>query len=244
MISDNELLLYYYRDGLDADERNRIATALGEQPELAARLHRLVARLDAAAAMPEVPVPEVVQRRWQAAVESAAVSDASNRGSMQTNRRNYWRLAAAACVAVLLIVSVKFSLRTPEQLAEHAAPVHVPTPTRSDDSPAYERGLRWHLASTQTQLEELDSISGAERRELIDTIITQNRLYAIAAERANEPQLARVLRAFTPLLERVAAEHDTASAGDVAQLNFELKAMQARLNAASADSSGASSVAL
>ena len=57
MISDDELLLYYYRDGLDAAERARIGAALSEQPELAQRMQGLVARLDAAAAMPEVPVP-------------------------------------------------------------------------------------------------------------------------------------------------------------------------------------------
>ena len=52
MISDDELLLYYYRDGLDAAERARIGAALSEQPELAQRMQALVARLDAAAAMP------------------------------------------------------------------------------------------------------------------------------------------------------------------------------------------------
>jgi anti-sigma factor RsiW len=57
MISDDDLLLYYYRDGLDAAERARIGAALAEQPEVSRRLHTLVARLDAVAAMPEVPVP-------------------------------------------------------------------------------------------------------------------------------------------------------------------------------------------
>ena len=38
MISDDELLLYYYRDGLDAAERARIGAALSEQPELAQRM--------------------------------------------------------------------------------------------------------------------------------------------------------------------------------------------------------------
>ena len=37
MITDDELLLYYYRDGLDAAERARIGAALSEQPELARR---------------------------------------------------------------------------------------------------------------------------------------------------------------------------------------------------------------
>ena len=51
MISDDELLLYYYRE-LEADERARIGAALAEQPELAQRLHRLEARLDAVSATP------------------------------------------------------------------------------------------------------------------------------------------------------------------------------------------------
>ena len=57
MISDDDLLLYHYRDGLEPAERARIGAALAEQPELAQRLHRLVSRLDAAAAIPEVEVP-------------------------------------------------------------------------------------------------------------------------------------------------------------------------------------------
>ena len=72
MISDDELLLYYYRDGLDAAERARIGAALSEQPELARRMQALVARLDAAAASPEVPVPADVQQRWRTALERAA----------------------------------------------------------------------------------------------------------------------------------------------------------------------------
>jgi len=62
MISDDELLLYYYRDGLDAAERARIGKVLSEEPEVARRMQGLVARLDAAAALPEVPVPAEVQK--------------------------------------------------------------------------------------------------------------------------------------------------------------------------------------
>ena len=71
MISDDELLLYYYRDGLDAAERARIGAALSEHPEIAQRMQGLVARLDAVAALPEVPVPEDVRQRWRDALERA-----------------------------------------------------------------------------------------------------------------------------------------------------------------------------
>ena len=52
MISDDDLILYHYRDGLDAAERARIGAALSEHSEIAQRMHALVSRLDAAAATP------------------------------------------------------------------------------------------------------------------------------------------------------------------------------------------------
>lgn len=242
MISDNDLLLYYYRDGLDAAERARIGKALAEQPELAARLHRLVARLDAAAASQEVPVPEAVQQRWQAALEQATAGEATTSKQSRTEMfANFpWRIAAAACAIALLIVSVHVGMRsTPNRLAEDVRPARPHVTASANDPSAYERGLRLHLANTERQLANLDSAGGEERTRLIQTIIAQNRLYSLAAERADEPKLARVLRAFTPILERLAADPDDDASGDIEQLSFELKVMQARLNAETASRSTA-----
>ena len=227
MISDDDLLLYYYRDGLDAAERARIGTALAEQPALAQRLHRLVAQLDTAAEMPEVPVPPHVQQRWQAALDRAAQTNGKSAGlAKKANVRSLtilrWPLAAAAVLILAVLVSERTSqLSTPEQTAEVAPPA----------GSAYERGLRWHLASTEQRLASLDSAQPEERVRLIETIIEQNRMYALAADRANEPQLARVLRAFTPILQSLTDERRDASASDIAQLSFELRVMQARLKA-------------
>ena len=88
---------------------------------------------------------------------------------------------------------------TPEQTAEVGDASDVRR--RRGDASAYERGLKLHLASTEQQLAGLDSATPEERARLIETIIAQNRIYALAAERAGEPQLARVLRAFAPVLE-------------------------------------------
>ena len=87
MISDDDLLLYYYRDGLDPTERARVATALARDPELAQRLHRLVAQLDTAAEMPDVPVPAHIQQRWQAALTARARSGRARRGSSRAAGR-------------------------------------------------------------------------------------------------------------------------------------------------------------
>jgi hypothetical protein len=225
MISDDDLLLYYYRDGLDATDRARIGAALAEQPELARRLHGLVARLDAAAAMPDVPVPPQTQQRWQAALDRAVKDPrvATARGN-SFSRPRWQALAAAAAVAVIALVFV---------IQDPMTPKPVPTPETSagtTDSSAYENGLKWHLASTERRLASLNDATPEERARLVEAIISQNRIYAAAAERAGEPQLARVLRAFTPVLESVADGRDQ-TAGSVEQLSFELRVMQARLKA-------------
>jgi hypothetical protein len=231
MISDDDLLLYYYRDGLDATQRARVGTALAEQPELARRLHRLVAQLDTVADMPEVPVPPHVQQRWENALGRLAPAKRQPRSFAAF----HWQAAAAAIVAVVLLVSVQLLLRSPQE-----QPIADATPVQS----AYERGLRWYLASTEQGLAELDRAQPEERARLIATIVEQNRMYALAAERANEPQLARVLRAFTPILESLAVEPGEASASDVAQLSFELRVMQARLKADTVTSPPAERISL
>ena len=167
MISDNDLLLYYYRDGLDAVERERIATALSEQPELAARLHRLVARLDAAATTPDVPVPEHVQQRWQAALDQAAAGStvASEKPQRQDHSKFRWSFVAAAAAGVLLVVSLTLNLQTSRDgILDSSSPTTIASAT-TDDSSAYERGLRLHLASTEVQLSTLDDASGSQRRD-------------------------------------------------------------------------------
>ena len=92
----------------------------------------------------------------------------------------------------------------------------------------YDRGLKSHLATTERQLASLEEATPEERARLIETIIEQNRLYALAAERAGEPQLARVLRAFSPVLESM-RQGEGNTAADAAQLSFEMRAMQSRL---------------
>ena len=233
MITDDELLLYHYRDGLDAAERARIGAALSEQPELAQRLQALVTRLDAVAAMPEVPVPELTQRRWQVALERAArQGDQSDVRTPHSTRRwgaRWPAVAAAAAIAVVALVFVR------DRIIEVPTPQITQVPANTAEASAYERGLKVHLASTERQIAELDSATPEQRARLIETIIAQNRIYALAAERAGEPQLARVLRAFSPILEDLGQGRGDSSAS-IAQLNFELRVMQGRLSAVDASS--------
>jgi hypothetical protein len=228
MISDDELLLYYYRE-LEPDARARIGAVLAEQPELAQRLHRLVSKLDAAAASPEVEVPGQFQQRWESALSRAAQGGSRPAARPAAFSRPVWLAAAAAVLVVAFVAVFTFTRTTPAP----ADALTASTPDAADkpDASAYENGLKWHLASTERRLASLDTATPEERARLVDAIIGQNRLYALAAERAGEPQLARVLRAFTPILEDVASGRSKSTEGDLAQLNFELRIMQARLGA-------------
>jgi hypothetical protein len=231
MISDDNLILYHYRDGLDDAQRARIGAALAEQPELAQRLQKLVNRLDAVAAIPEVPVPNEVMQRWKTALNEAAHGKAE--APVQTpSRRSFtdarwFAVAAAVLVAIVAIIQ----LRQPAAQLEQV--VQATEPTVPDNSSAYERGLKSHLASTELQLASLSTATPEERARLVETIIDQNRIYAQAADRAGEPQLARVLRAFTPILESL-QQGDADASESVDQLAFELRVMQGRLGAAPA----------
>jgi hypothetical protein len=230
MITDDELLLYYYRE-LDAAERARIGAAISADPELARRLHALVARLDAAAAMPEVPVPAQAQERWRAALERAAVTTRAAPVRRRTFIPPVWFAAAATVAAVAIGLTIYKGTVRPDGSVDAQLNAFVnANPTPNQASP-YENGLKVHLASTERRLASLSQATPEERARLVETIIEQNRMYALAAERANEPQLARVLRAFTPILENVAAGGGESTASEVAQLNFEMRVMQARLNA-------------
>ena len=107
----------------------------------------------------------------------------------------------------------------------------VPPPAGESEVSGYERSLKFHLASTERRLAGLESAKPEERARLVETIIEQNRMYALAAERAGEPQLARVLRAFAPILESLEQDGGESSASSVARLSFELRVMQGRLSA-------------
>ena len=112
--------------------------------------------------------------------------------------------------------------------AGRAPAISNAAPTNS----AYERGLQSHLATTERQLASLETATPEERTRLVEMIIELNRLYALAADKAGEPQLARVLRAFSPVLESLQKAGDTSASVD--QLAFELRVMQGRLGAAPA----------
>lgn len=245
MISDNDLLLYHFDEGLTRDERSRIAQALASDSAVAARFDRLVADMTVLArdAATEVPVPTAALNRWRTDLDRAA-----RVGKEAPRKPAAWKwgglAAAGATLGIALLVS-SVGVNVLPDAAKGGDPT-PPIDAAGAEAARYERSLQLHLAQTESQLAGLQGANGDERSRIIDKVMVQNRLYAIAAERANEERLARVLRSFTPLLESL-ADRNTGPvelAGGIAQLNFELKVMQARLATAAPASSNLARQAL
>jgi hypothetical protein len=234
MISDDDLLLYQYNDGLDAADRERIRNALAAQPELLVRLQRLMATLEQSKNLPEAAVPERARLRWRLALDKAANASSAAQAQPPRFPRLSLRYGVAAFGVAALVGSVALSVYFPRTITPTPAPASTSeTNLAANQQPAssYERRLRWHLLETEQQLDVIVEASGETRAELIEKVIIQNQLHASAADRANEPQLAGVLRSFTPTLETLNNDRTAKSEfdGALAQLKFELKVVQARL---------------
>lgn len=212
MIDDDELLLYRLGEHPAPDAIRR---ALEGDSALRARDAALRADLDALRATP-VPVPAASVQRWRAALRADGTARARHAHAV----RRFVPLALAA--AALLTVGIGIGRWI---ASDRAAPVEIAATERSDNASAL-----LHLATTRQALAALPS--GEDRTARIEAIIADNRLHALAAERAGDRQLARVLRAFEPVLLQLARLDADTDAGVRAQLDFEARTMQTKLRAA------------
>lgn len=180
--------------------------------------------------------PVHLKQQWHAAIDQAA---ALERGRAPTPRERwhpgsfFWGMAVSAAIAVSVAIGVFVSDdaidNTPvPYLVENAAP--------SDAIPvAFTRGLQHHFRSSRQQLADLDGNEDAAM--LVLRLVEQNRLFETAADKNNAPQLARVLRAFEPILLRLAATDIAPGDAEAlrAQLSFELNVMLTKLAKESSD---------
>jgi len=232
-IRDEELVLFHYRDGLDAARLGVIERALRDSPRLRQRYQRLVALL---AAADDVAVPEpdqaFEQRIW---TRLAAREHGPARSSGSAPRRRLPRRAAIGlALAASLILAIGF------QLGRLSAP---PPATDALASRVLDAYVAAHLRATQgvllTTLNAEEDAIGSDAAELAAALVDNNRLYAAAAAQAGNRRLAEFLREIEPLLIELANPPD----GDDIQSReglrdyvresdtlFKLRAVEARLN--------------
>ena len=234
-MTEDKLLLYYY-DELSPDERAVVDAAMAADPELAARYQSLRDELSDWRNEALTPAPESARRRWLESVDNA-VRASNNKQASQHKTPRFWMFGLAAAMTAALVAGI-FIGSNLEEAAPSLESVPVIAGPDSATSPAvpvsFTRGLQLHLRDSQSELSRIAQDEDADRILLTLQLIEQNRLFERAAMQNNAPNLARVLRAFEPILLQLASD-DIAPTDREAlrrQLAFELKVVLTKLEAA------------
>jgi hypothetical protein len=228
-MNDAQLLLYYYDDGLSAQEREAVRMAIERDELVAARYRRLENDLAAFAAQPAERVPEDLRQRLHAAVDRAVDLE---RGREVRTRSHWSSFLLGAGLAAALAAAVGLGLRQAGTPAPaDLTPMADAGTAGAGPEPAFERAMQVYFRDSSLELQGLPDAGNGERTELIMQLIAQNRAFARLAVDNRAPDLARVLRAFEPILTRLAAEDITAEESEElrAKLAFELNVMLTKL---------------
>ena len=93
------------------------------------------------------------------------------------------------------------------------------------------RGMQTYLSDARQELTTMPTDPAGGRSQLIAQLLEQNRMFERAAEHNDAPDLARVLRAFEPILVRLAQDDIAPDDAESLrrQLSFELNVMLTKL---------------
>jgi hypothetical protein len=244
-MNDDTLILYYYDDGLSDDERAGVEAALEYDASLRERYRALCRSLDRFNDPPAERAPaQVAVSRWHRSIEHAAAGERA--GSASTGRGWHfpsfaWGALAASLVAAAVAIGLYFGDQaTPvPSIADSAdslgidegSPGQVTTPV------SFSRGLQVHLRESREDIMRLAANGNGDRTMLVMNIVRQNRLFERAARQHDAEDVARVLRAFEPVLLRLASEDTSAddAAALRAKLGFELKVILTKMEQSESD---------
>ena len=243
-MNDELLTFYFYNDGLTDSERNRIRDALQSDANLARQYRRLcdeLERLDQLALdAASEPASPSATARWHASIDDLAKPLPPAKIPGRFRSRNLWWSAAIAAALVAGIGIGSLRDTTPDAGIDETLTA-TNLPATDDPLNAYgyarlSRGLQVHLRDSQMHILSLPS-DDVRSASLIMDIVAQNRLFVRAAENTGSQDLARVLRAFEPiLLELADSDISPAEAAAIrAQLTFELNVMLGKLRREAAE---------
>lgn len=225
-MNEDTLILYYYNDGLSDRERRRVEAAIHDDPEVAARYDTLCRELNGLSDESVAAVPAHTVERWHTALDAAA----RRSGTAARARPRVFSpssFAWGAALAAALVIGINLLPATVDPVG-----VEPPAVEARAMSPAIARGVQAHFRTSYAELAALPMDSTGDRTALVRGIIEQNRLYERAAEKSGADDLARVLRAFEPILVRLAAEDTAPEDAEAlrAKLVFELNVMLTKLS--------------
>jgi hypothetical protein len=174
----------------------------------------------------EIAAPSHMQQRWHDSIDLAAQREVreQKKSARSFNFTSFfWGAAVTTALAIGIGIGVLLS-GGPQSIEPTEYVVQ-------DRAGAFGRVLQVHLRDTQNDIASMPIDTVEDRTLLVLQIIQQNRLFEQAAERNDADGLARVLRAFEPILLQLAASdiapEDAAALRE--QLAFELKVMLTKL---------------
>lgn len=237
-MNDDKLTLYYYKDGLTQSERLEVTNALAADAELAARYKTLSNELSQFEDAETEAAPTDMMRRFHDTIDRAANMErgAAPQKSPPVHFWSFfWGAAITATLALGVGIGVWFSSDVDQAAGE---PLIVDITPQSDVVPVvFQRSMQNYLRESQREITELPMDAEADRLILILRLIDQNRLFEKAAVQNNSPKLARVLRAFEPILVQLASDDIAPEDAEAlrAQLAFELNVMLTKLTRDTSD---------
>lgn len=258
LITDDDLVLYHYRDGLDAYRIAQITAALATSQVLRERyaaIERAVTHFGTDEILPDPGLGERLWRRLEPRLEEAGVvtSPASRGGGASVTGRNFlgrlrvWLIPSplrpefAVVAALVLAIGAGFFIG-------RRSVIVVPRVTASAEADtAAGRVLDAYVAANLRATERVlltasnsgDASLLEGNRRLAESLVESNRLYALAASRASNRRLADFLRQLEPVLLSLAnqpgavavqSSEDLRRFLDTTDLLFEVRATEARLN--------------
>jgi len=238
MISDETLLLYYYDDGLTPEERRDVESTLRADADLSRRYEELCRQLESFRQTGDVEAPEQSRNRWHDALDRA-VRVEEKKSAKSPRSFHLWSFAWGGAIAatLALVVGLYFSGKPDVLLPVDEPIVSVIEQPLSVIPAAFTRGLQLHIRDSQSELSQLPLAAADNKSELLLQIIQQNRVFERAADTNNAPDLARLLRAFEPILMRLASDDIAPEDAEAlrAQLSFELQVMLTKLQRRASD---------
>jgi hypothetical protein len=217
LVTDRELVLYHYGDGLDADRAGQIEEALAFDAELRLRLADLRESLSIIAAdwPADQAASDLEQRLWRRLEPQLAPRQ------VRTSLARRWLdwieplRPAPVVFASLLVAALGVGYLVGRRDVPSSPPALAASPLLAEDAShrvlaAY---LVTHLQDTERALlvASRSPEDGEAAQQLAAALLDSHRLYALAAERAGKPQLAAFLRELEPVLIELSNEQGTVS---------------------------------
>lgn len=253
-ITDDDLVLYHYRDGLDAARIEHITVMLATSPALRERyaaIERAMAHFGQHEMAPDPDLGARLWRRLEPQLEEAGVVASPSSSASVTWQSALNRLRAslaptprrpALVAAAMIVVAIGAGFFLGRQSVT-LSPTVASTAADSAAGRVLDAYVAANLRATEGVLLTASNSGDASllegNRELAQSLVESNRLYALAAARAGNARLADFLRQLEPVLLSLANQPGTATVQssedlrrflDATDLLFQVRATEARLD--------------